>query len=260
MTRRLVILWGLGVGQAVVGAIAVRVFKSSSNEWLTLAGLAVLFSQAHLAGMWIGAGGRSAHWRLIVASACLTVLTWLPEAHDPLGVCYPGIVASAFIGLVARVFGLGIMKDEVGHGERQSQRLQFSVRSILVWTAVVAVLLSLASMAHPDSLRELQRELLPVVVVHLVLGCVCTAELGVLLAKRPSWIRGMLLYCAFMALAFLITGRGHKGESLWFASSIMAWFAISFVPLRLLGYRFGRCRTTDQRPPLLTSKKDSAVV
>ena len=36
---------------------------------------------------------------------------------------------------------------------------------------------------------------------------------------------------------------------LWLAACLMLWFAIAFVPLRLLGYRFGRCHSTATEPP-----------
>ena len=241
MRHRAVILWGMFAGQLIVAAVAIGLCRPPPNPWLRYASLAILLAQFHLLGVWIGSGRRSIPWRLIAVAACLTGLTWLPGASTPFSVCVPGIFVSAAIFVVVRSFGYQLLEPERRLDTRLPSLRQFSLRSVLIWITVVAILLSLASMAHPVVLRRIQREPVLVLLVHFVVGSVCTAELSVLLAKRPSWIKGVFLYLTAMALVFPLTGEGRY---LWFANLVMLWLAVSFLPLRMLGYRFGRARTS----------------
>ncbi len=122
--------------------------------------------------------------------------------------------------------------------------------SILEWTAVTAMLCSLAALAHPDASKEMRNfgweGALTLCMIHGPFAGFCVAELAIVLGMRRPWIGLGLLVPVALALAGLFGWtQGEIAGIVCVAVCLMLWFAIAFVPLRLLGYRFGRCRSTD---------------
>jgi hypothetical protein len=246
MNRRMLILWGLGAGQLFVAAIAVVSIEHLSNDWLLYLCIGIVFGQSYLAGVWIACGHRSMPWRLLGVAGLLVGLTWIPawQLSAMLTDLSPAtIVVLAFL-LPLRVIGFRVCD---GIGERKlndSRRLQFSLRSILEWTAASAMFCSLAALVQPQTVTEIwalgwDRLLL----IHCPFAGTCVAELAIILGMRRPWIGFTVLVPIVVAIAGLIGWAQDELEGfLSISFFLMLWFAVSFVPLRLLGYRFGRSR------------------
>lgn len=256
MNRRTVILWTLGVGQLLIWAIALRLAETAIREGFAAPCMAIVYGQFYLTGVWIAAAKRSIRWRLVVVAACLTRLTWVQgEGFTDMSgltlVLGPGIVATLLPLLLACAFGLRFHDQEPETQPSNPVRFQFSLRSILEWTAVVAILFSLAAIVHPDVMVELRRlgledaAMLPL--IHGPFAAICLAEMAAILSMRRPWIGLALLLPVGLAVGSWLGWMfgDDTAEVPALVVCLMLWFAISFLPLRLLGYRFGRRRTVD---------------
>ncbi len=269
MNRRTVILWGLGAGQLLSAAIALALMETSSGGWIDTFLAAIMYGQFYLAGVWIAAGQRSIRWRLVAVAVCLTSLTWCPREAVPVvqqAIAYlgPGIVMALLPLLLARALGRRFY--ELGSATPSSNvpRFQFTLRSILESTAAVAVLFSLASLVHPGVIAAWTgiglKEATFLLLIHLTFAAICLGEMIAIMATQRPWLGIALFLPAGIAIGGCFGWMMEDvAEILSLVVCLMLWFAIAFVPLRLLGYRFGRCRTIDK--PLLQSpsQEDSAV-
>ncbi len=253
MNRRTVILWALGAGQLLAAAIGFAVSEWASNQWIVTTGQVVVVSQFYLAGIWVALGRRSSPWRLVAVGMLLTCLTRLLDGQQYRDIIFlfsPGVLTTLGTLLLLRVLGFRL-QSQVGEPQPgNAGKFQFSLRSILIWTAVIAILFSLASLAHPDiaqtiehvTLQELLAFFLP---IHLLFTGVCVAEMAIILGMRRPWI-GLALILPIVLALFGLLGwwtQSQVAELVWVGVCAMLWFVISLVPLRLLGYRFGRCNS-----------------
>lgn len=102
-----------------------------------------------LLGIWIAMGTRSTPWWLLGTAAGLFACAWgvrttLPglNAEVCAEVLLIQMVATCPLLLILRLLGLTIAEPS-HHDDRHPRDRQFSLRSLFVWTAVVAILLSL---------------------------------------------------------------------------------------------------------------------
>ncbi len=258
MTHRTATLWALGVMQLLAIAVAFAAMEAgwADNDWFRIACVPILYVQPYVAGIWIGFGEKSLPWRMLGVAAFLTCLTWVSLKHFfslPGAVLElsPGIAVALAFMLLARAFGYRLREENAESPGDGSARFQFTVRSLLKWTAVTAMLFSLAALVNPGATQTgvgpLWQMALALLVFHVPLAAILFVEFTILLGMRRPWI-GFALFVPVVlgGISPLGWNSGVVTELLLGASLLMAWFALCFLPLRLFGYRFGRCRSQPQ--------------
>ena len=247
MNRRHVVLWGLGAAQLLIAATALVAFEYLSSDWILNPCVAIIFAQSYLAGAWIASGDRSMPWRLLVVAALFVGFTWIPSWQLPdllIGIS-PGTIAVLTLLLPLRLLGFRVRDRIVERQRNTARRLQFSLRSILEWTAASAMFCSLAALVQPAVAEELGNlgwdDLLPLLLIHGPFAGVCAAELAIVLGMRRPWMGFTVLLPVVLAIAGLIEWLHADFEDLLSITFVlMFWFVICFIPLRIFGYRFGR--------------------
>ncbi len=258
MKRRTGVVWGFAGAQLVAAAAACAVIDPSSTEWISLAGQVVVICQLNLAGIWIALGHRISPWRLLAVGAFLTCLTWwdsdiLENLHEMMFIVTPNIFITLGALSLARMCGFCLHDFEIRHAGNMS-KLQFSLRSILIWTAVIAMLLSLASLMNPEIAQMPASfnwpDVLFIIPLLLLFTGTCLAELAIVLAMRRPWL-GHVVFLPIVLSLFGLLGwfQAEAEVFVGVGTCTVLWFALSFWPLRLLGWRFGRPKPMDGESP-----------
>jgi hypothetical protein len=257
MNRRAVILWGVGAGQLLSAAIALALMETSSGGWIDTFLAAIMYGQFYLTGIWVALGYRISPWRLLAIGIFLTCLTWgdgdvLENLHGMMFIFGANMVITLGALFLARMCGFRLHDFEIRHAGNMS-KLQFSLRSILIWTAVIAMLLSLASLMNPDIAQMPPfnwPDLLFLVPLLLLFTGTCLLELAIMLAMRRPWL-GHIVCVPIVLSLFGLLGwfQGEAEVFVGVGTCTVLWFALSFWPLRLLGWRFGRPKPMDGESP-----------
>jgi hypothetical protein len=239
--------WAMAAWQLSVAAVAYYGFESTTSPLVAIPCIAVIFCQPYLMGLWIALGGILSPWRLVIVATLLTGLTWAQNPHVPnlraaIAVSSPGIIVTLTILLLAGTIGFRL--DQYWNHPRvdHSRKLQFTLWSVLEWTTAIAILFSLAALVSPSVRADIGKvgwpAALPVIVVHLIVAGICLGELAVLLMVRQPAI-GIAVFMAIVLLfaTFLGALSDQIVGTVVAAFCFTLWFALSTVPLRLLGYR-----------------------
>ena len=255
MTRRTGVVWGFAGVQLLAATIAYAVTDWSSTEWIDLAGQVVVICQFNLAGIWVAMGHRISPWRLLAVGVFLTCLTWgsgdvVRDLHDIMFILTPNIFVTLGALFLARMCGFYLHDSKSIHTGNTS-KLQFSLRSILIWTAVIAMLLSLASLMNPEYAQMPAffnwQDLLYLIPLLLLFTGTCLAELIIILAMRRPWLGHVVFLPIVLSLFGLFGWLQDDAEGFVVVGTCtVLWFALSFWPLRFLGWRFGRPKPMDR--------------
>lgn len=259
MRRRTGVIWGFAGAQLLAATIAYAVTDWQSTDWIDLAGQVVVICQFNLAGIWVAMGHRISPWRLLAVGIILTCLTWgsgdvVGDLHSIMFILIPSIFITLGALFLARMCGFCLHDFESIHTDNVS-KLQFSLRSILIWTAVTAMLLSLASLVNPEFAQLPAsfnwQDLLYIVPLLLLFTGTCLAELVVILAMRRPWLGHVVCVPIVLSLFGLFGWFQDEVEVfVGVGTCTVVWFALCFWPLRLLGWRFGRPKPMDgDNPP-----------
>lgn len=251
-------IWGFAGVQLLAATIALAIADWQSTEWSDLAGQVVVICQFNLAGIWVAMGHRISPWRLLAVGVFLTCLTWgsgdvVGDLHDIMFILTPNIFITLGALFLARMCGFCLHDFESVHTDNVS-KLQFSLGSILIWTAVTAMLLSLASLMNPEFAQMPAsfnwQDLSYIIPFLLLFTGTCLAELAIILAMRRPWL-GHVVFLPIVLSLFGLFGWFQAEAEVFVVvgTCTVLWFALSFWPLRVLGWRFGRPKPMDRDSP-----------
>jgi len=148
---RLVIGILVGVNVALAALVLWRIARLTPDndtpfDWLLFM---VVPSQGNLVGIWTALGGKRTPWRAVVTVVCVVV--GLRLAHG-LGYSFAlgevaclsawQILGVSSVLLLARLAGLRLIHCETEWPKEELGRFQFSIWQMLVWTFILAVILS----------------------------------------------------------------------------------------------------------------------
>jgi hypothetical protein len=147
------------LADVVVVSIAASADQGSPPQWphpAVLVLFALSMSQVSLAAVWTGFGGRSVHWRvmglMLIAVLWSRYMAWIvaPSRLDDYACLYGSLLLAQTIAVlvpltVARLGGVRLARpgplESAKDASPSPSRLQFSLREMLSWTTVFAVVL-----------------------------------------------------------------------------------------------------------------------
>ncbi len=239
--------------------LAVHVLLGTVAVWATDAGgpfvqivaASLVISQGGLLGIWAALGGRPAPWRLLAVLAVLIGCMWLsdvifPHAFFPQVSTWVYLLSAVTAGLallVLRAWGITIVKPGRGDLAAETHRFQFSLRSLLEWTAGMAAFLAAFQMTTEGFLgwicSSVQRTV-AILMFYGTVGLLAGAALGVALGTRFAPARILALGAtgaAVVAAVMHIPGPLPLGEAIVFGALCVVWLAGTLWLFRLAGYR-----------------------
>ena len=194
---RLLVIHGL-----ITLATAAVAMVEPLGDWANFLLGGVITGHGALLGMWIAMKAKSAAWWLLGTAAALLACAWAVRATLPglrsetcAEVLLIQMVATCPLLLLLRLLGVAIT-DEADPVADPRDR-QFSLRALFVWTAVVAILLSLfqiypLSIMSSNSVNPLNSAL-ELLVVFLANGLIGLAVIWGVLGKGRALLRASLL-------------------------------------------------------------------
>jgi len=249
-------IWGpiaaLVAFQVVVALVCLLMMSGPPrNDFVAGLVIGIVFSQGSLLGVWAALGGKPAPWRLAGVTVMLVCLMWfLEERSGP-----PDERAWAFIVFVqllgtaapvwlARFLGLSVAMAADKPEPLESYRSQFTLWSMLEWTAGAAVFLGMMQMVPKEFWRpfaDWQDFALALGLVS-VEGFLSLAVLWLCLGARWTGARfaAVGLGAAAMLLVFLVSLPGQADASVIvfvFLQTNVGWLAGSLVVFRFCGFR-----------------------
>ena len=251
------LLIGILIGLHVVLA-ALILWRYGTMQPYEIIGLDALLivllpSQGNLIGFWTALGGKRTPWRVtftvVGIVACLVVCDWChyhdPFSHAVLLFVWQTISVGVLL-LLARLAGLRLRQIGSEHMEGELRRFQFLLWQMLVWTTVLAVVVSSAhyipSRLQPDF------HLNPAL-ARAALCCTCVALVSIWLALGRRWLvaRAFLLIVTTIGLGTvtLLWQTGGRrplplmllGNYCLVLFAVAAWTTASLLVVRLAGYR-----------------------
>ena len=251
MKPRRWILFGSLVAYVVLGEAVTVWVDPVGPDLIEVMACAVAPSHGSLLAVWAALGGRATPWRLVIALITAVLWIWVTlwcDTHYAIRLVCIGtiqMVASSVLLMTARLFGaelVGTLDDDVVLAvEVDRPWVQFSLRSILSWTAAVAVLLSTLHYFPRESLR------IPAENGMLILGTFVGG--GVLIALGALWIalgaRWPVVRWFVLGLTAVVAGIAifvsvdfNEGPQIAvFLGSQITFVTGSFWLVRLAGYR-----------------------
>jgi hypothetical protein len=194
---RLLVIHGL----ITLGTAAVAIAEPL-GDWANFLLGGVITGHGALLGMWIAMRARSAAWWLLGTAAALLACAWGVRATLPglrsetcAEVLLIQMVATCPLLLTLRLFGV-TLTDQANPVADPRDR-QFSLRSLFVWTAVVAILLSLfqiypLTVMSSDSVNPL-RSALELALVFVANGLIGLAVIWAVLGRGRAVLRASIL-------------------------------------------------------------------
>jgi len=210
------------------------------------------FGQGSLLGIWIGFGGRATPWRLIGTTIGLVVCTWclkmgFPHADMHLwGYCVlPETIGTSLLLVLLRFCGLGITWHAPGSPAPEKQKLQFSIRSLMEWTAALAVLLGTLPMMPEQFRLVFIRDILEFCGLCGSQALLTLAVLWTTLGTRWPVARILVLGPVLAAAGSMamIDSPLSFGEAILHLAFHAFWMVVSLWVLRRAGYRLTWRRT-----------------
>jgi hypothetical protein len=265
--------WAVLAAVLMLHAVILAPFSSQADvPWLQIAADAQPLAAVVLVLAWAAFG--PSRWWLRAAAAPLMLIGWaayfsvsvqqygyLSAGGGPVSFPFSVALAAAVLVVAVRLCGLRGLPISMGSPE---PRPQFSIRTLLVMTTLVAVAIGCLEMLRPAELAtpadmdfdefaalvlgqsRLQATIRQYVLAVTVAGC-ALASLATVLRPGPTVLRLAILGIALPALGFYLTHvAGSSNEFSQRAIELTAALAapaalvaISVLPLRLMGYRLG---------------------
>ena len=238
---RLLVIHGL-ITLATAAAAIAEPFGSWANFLLG----GVITGHGALLGMWIAMRARSAVWWLLGTAAALLACAWAVRATLPglrsetcAEVLLIQMVATCPLLLMLRLLGVAIT-DQANPVADPRDR-QFSLRSLFVWTAVVAVLLSLVqiyplSVMSSDSVNPL-RSALELALVFVVNGPIGLVVIWAVLGSGRALLRVSLLLALVAVPPLVAFSYVEWWLRLMFFACHVGVMTASLAAFRWAGYR-----------------------
>ncbi|MBN2476758.1 MAG: hypothetical protein JXB62_19260 [Pirellulales bacterium] len=224
-------------------------------EWIHYSLLAVFPAHGILLAVWASLGGRANPWRLVVAVVGLVAWVRLSASLQRPG---PGSLALTFLLFVAtclgsillmtvRFLGAELTGDATEGATRESpvegRWEQFSLRSLLSWTAATAIVLGSLHYLPSDAIGDLISSVEALGVLAAILGGNALIGLGAIwITLGTRWSRARYAGWAAaavvaVALMFLALGSGEMYALSVFCIAQVVWITASLWAVRLAGYR-----------------------
>jgi hypothetical protein len=226
-------------------------------HWADVCLISLAMSQVSLVAIWTGLGGRSLPWRVlalvatIVAWARLLAWSYLEPEATPWRQAVNNLMLAAQSAcvllplFVVRFTGLELTRT--GDAQRTERtaagrsRLQFSLRYLLSWITVLAVVLGLFQYAFDyrqlPALTPIWRELAAVSLGNVALTL---AAIWVALAARRPVLRAVVLALTTAAVVAAYNTVGC-GDPYWPCAAVcvlqVVWLVSSLWVFRVAGYR-----------------------
>lgn len=230
---------------ALVTVLGMGIDGRNLPEPFFLLFVSMAIGQGSLVGIWIAFGGRATPWRLIGGTVGLIGCTWCLEIGLPQSGAYywtyyvlAQTVGTGLLLVALRFSGLGINWRPPGSPAPEKQRLQFSIRSLMEWTAGLAVLLGTLPMT-PEEFREVfARETLGAFGVFGSSALLALATLWISLGTRRAVARILVLCLALVAASVSMTiVLPGLGGGILLSVCCVFWLVSSLWVLRRAGYR-----------------------
>jgi hypothetical protein len=251
MSRRVLIASVVGL-HASAAAVCLGLMLSGHRppgEIGAVVVLAILLAQGSLLAIWAAFGGRATPWRFAGVVATLAVATLLlkkltsSSALDPQTWGYfmlANMIGTSAPCLLLRFLGLQVVRPLAQDSGAVPYRFQFSLRSLLEWTAAVAVLCSMLQIMPADFRQEFTgARWYRMVIVFAVAGLVSVVWLWVALGARWLALRLALLALTLAAVTTLIL-MTHPPSILFIVALVASHAGClfgTFLAVRTLGCR-----------------------
>jgi magnesium-transporting ATPase (P-type) len=196
--------------------------------------------------MWIAMKARSAAWWLLGTAAALLACAWAVRATLPgLGsetcaeVLLIEMVATCPLLLALRLVGVAITDEPNPVADPRDR--QFSLRSLFVWTAVVAILLSLfqiypMTVMGSDSVNPL-RSALELILVFLASALIGLGVMWAVLGQGRAALRGLLLLALVVVPSLVALPNVVWWQRWMFFACHVGVMTASLGAFRWAGYR-----------------------
>jgi hypothetical protein len=246
--RRILIGLVVGVNALAAAGCPLLLAEHPRSEDLEALLVAEAVGQGSLLPIWAALGGKRTPWRFAGAVAAIAALTLLLQKFlpGPDAQVWGYFLLAQMIGtsvplLLLRFFGLRVSRVPAEEVPRQAFRLQFSLRSMLEWTAAVAVLCGMLQVM-PEGFRRafVSIRWYEPACAFAVFGGLAALWLWVALGAR--WLGARLILLGFtlpMAGIVLASLGGPAGASTVFLLpvALAVWLLGSLWVVRLAGYR-----------------------
>ena len=249
MLKRRWLLIGLVVGvAALIDVVLLPQPRRGAPDWVDLLMFSVAPSQGSLLGLWAALGGKATPWRLVAGFAAAVACIWaLGDSDLAFWACVllVQMVAMGALLLVARLLGLELADDfrhdSAGESTAEGQWVQYSVRSLLSWTAACAVLMSTFHYLPKEPLGEFFQDAAIGAAIVVSSLAVAVGALWVTLGSRWPAGRiagqGLAPVVGTIALWLVVGSRGGLWEFVAFCLFQAAYLVGSLWLVRVAGYR-----------------------
>lgn len=244
----------LAVGIAVAAAAHWELQRPSVlGRVLLIAALAVIFCQSGLVGFW-AATSRASAWKRgtgVIAGMIVleTMLLWCRGEFMFMPTMVTGFVA--ILLALLRIAGAELIAVADAPPEFNRQTLQFSIRGLMLFTLLVAVLVAVGKHVRQTGLYG--DELFLLAAWALAFAATDIAAVWAALSSNRPWLPSSGVLLLSVAFGFLVCwGLGGTGANWIYVPTIMllqtAMLLASLLVVRLIGYRMVRYRTPRQAP------------
>lgn len=247
-THRRALIGSLLIAYAFFG-IAMAIISADEPAVSSAILFGLVSSQATLLGMWGGLG--STHWLLrLVCVTAGTIVVYIElafgidEFEDEIFVLVAlSTLLSGILAVSLRLMGMWVGGDAKEHpGSREG--LQFTIRHLLIWTFVVACLVTIGKYAKP----RFRSSEMYVIITTLSVGyaAVAISALWAVLGKNLVAARCLVSIIIAVIAGYagaLVIGNLSMWETIfWMACSAIQSLAIlaSLAVVRMAGYRLLR--------------------
>lgn len=250
MGRRRWLLIGVVVGIAALIDFVVLPLAGPPRapDWLDLLIFSMAPSHGTLLGLWAALGGRATPWRLVAGFVAAVGCVWMLGDFDLVYwvvVLLAQMVTMSALLLLARLLGLELA-DEFRHDSAEDssaerQWVQYSLRSLLSWTAACAVVLATLHYLPKEPLSTIFED--PPILAAIVGSSVVIALGALWIALGARWpsVRivglGLTAVTGVTTLWLVVGSQGELWEFVAFCLFQAAYLVGSLWLVRLAGYR-----------------------
>jgi len=255
--RRRWILIGVVVGLVVAAEVLLPLTgwpDPLSYGWCNVGYIGILHSHGCLLGLWASLGGKVTPWRLVTAVVGVAALTWVfYETEYHYGVRDANWIFFTFLQVclvslvlwVARLLGVELndtlAAEPTEAAVQQRPWIQFSIRSLLAWTAATALLLGTIPWLLKGPFGESiflpwDFEIVVVLCPSLIIGTIAVwGALGTRW-KTGRYVAIIATPAACSIVTWKIIDENLTVCSIFFCTQF-AWILILLLLIRLAGYR-----------------------
>ena len=242
---------GTVVGVAVlIDLVVFPWYELWHHRWSYIPATSITQSHGSLLAVWVAFGGKGSPWRLVAAVVGAIAWIWIEYNSEfrsdmPVEIIITSaqMVMSSALLLIARLLGLelaDVLRIETAPNVPSGRPwVQFSLRSLLSWTAALAVMLG---MLHylPSELVFHLRDPFELSAIFSGRLLVVLGALWIALGTRWPTVRIMVMaltVAAALATWYLVAGQAELWEFLLFYHAQAAYLVGSLWLIRLAGYR-----------------------